>query len=376
MKTKLYSILGGILTTLSLQQVQAQNQAAVFLKAGQEDANKLMGAYMKPLLDGFATSMSNGWYNTARPHGIGGFDITFNLNVVSIGSDMKTYNPSSIGLNTDPSKPRLQFANPNDKGQTIYGDKETVGNKIDVVQNVMGTDTVISSFTMPSGLGTPYGIGLPNIQAAVGVGFGTEVMLRVTPSLTASDFKISMFGFGVKHSLSHWIFKGDSKPPIDLSLIFGMNTLSADYAMGENYLKPDSAYPGALADNVYKDSQKFTFEGKGLMFGGIVSKKLSVLTLYAGANYNVNSVEMKVAGKYPVTFLETEPSNPNFGQKIILNFSDPITLKSELGFMRYTLGARLKLLFLTVSGEYHIGPVNMFSAGVGINFQSMYPFKL
>ena len=58
-----------------------------FINAGQVDANKLTKAYFQPWGSGFATSLANGWYNTAKPHGflpIPGFDITFTGTVLMV----------------------------------------------------------------------------------------------------------------------------------------------------------------------------------------------------------------------------------------------------------------------------------------------------
>ena len=378
MKTTKLILLSFFLISYSIHKTYAQGGAIELMRAGQADANKLVSAYMKPLTDGFAASMSNGWFNTAKPHGLGGFDITGTFNFVGIDNGMKTFDAATIGLNTDINKPRLQITNPNGTAisQTVYGANQKDPSKVSIVQNFMGYDTVVSSFSMPTGLGLKYGIGLINVQAAIGLGMGTEVMIRVTPSIKTDNFTINMFGFGLKHNLSHWIWKGNAKPPIDLSLVCGYNTLQGNYNLNGSYLAPEGAYPGALSLSDYKNSQQMNFTGKGFMYGAVVSRKISFLTLYAGATYVANSVEMKMTGKYPITFFETDQTSSNFGQKIILNMEDPVTLKSELNFMKLTGGIRLKLGIFTLSGEYNYGKVNTLSAGLGINIQSLAPFKI
>lgn len=382
MKLKIYSLAFLTLGIFSYQTANAQVDAAQFLKAGAEDGNRLITAYLKPLFNGFGASLNNGWYNTARPHGFLGFDVSFTLNVVPVSDKMKTFDANGLGLNTDVSKPRLVLVGSNGSSiPTVYGEK-TSTTTINVRQRLdptnPATDTVITSFPFPPGTGTPYGIGLPTIQAAVGVGFGTEVMLRITPKLTAGDFKAGMFGIGVKHSISQWIWTDkEKKPPIDISAIFGYSSLSAELNMGENFLKPDSGViRSSFSDADYKASQKMTFSGSGMMIGAIVSKKLAFITVYVGANYTTSKVSLKMAGQYPVTFLETNTSSPNFGKKKVVDFTDPIDIETPLNYMRFTGGVRLKLLLLTINGEYNIGEVNTISVGLGINLQSIKPFKL
>ncbi len=381
MKVKFYTFTLIVFSFLGIQQANAQVEAAQFLKAGKEDGNKLINAYLGPLFDGFGASLNNGWYNTGRPHGIAGFDVTFTLNMVPVSSSMQSFDASKLNLNNNPAYPRMVLVGSNGSSiPTIYGNKDDSTN-VNIIQRLIPgnplTDTVITSFKFPPGTGSPFGIGLPNIQAAIGVGFGTEVMLRITPKLTTGDGKAGMFGIGFKHSISQWIWKErKDKPPVDISAVFGYSTLNAEFAMGENYLKPDSAYPGALSDADYKNSQKITFTGSGMMLGAIVSKKLSLLTVYVGANYNTSKVNLKMEGNYPTTFIETSIASPNLGKKIILNFTDPINIESSLSYMRFTGGVRIKLAILTISGEYNIGKVNTISAGIGVNLQSVYPFKL
>ncbi|MDP1725919.1 MAG: hypothetical protein Q8M15_03980 [Bacteroidota bacterium] len=381
MKLKIYSLAFLMVGIFSYQTAHAQADAAQFLKAGKEDGNKLINAYLKPLFDGFGASLNNGWYNTARPHGILGFDVSFTLNLVPISESQKTFDATTLNLNSDLSKPRMVLVGSNGTSiPTIYGDDKT-STSIKVVQRFNASDpasdSVITSFPFPPGLNQPYGVGLPTIQAAVGVGFGTEVMLRITPKLTADNFKAGMFGFGVKHSISQWIWTDkEKKPPIDISGIFGYSSLNAEFSMGDNYLKPDSTYPGALPDADYKSSQKMTFTGNGMMIGAVVSKKLAFLTVYVGGNYNTSKVSLKMEGKYPVTFIETDVASTNFGKRKIINFDDPINIESSLNYFRGTAGVRIKLLILTINGEYNIGKVNTISVGLGINLQSIKPFKL
>ena len=47
-------------------------------------ANKLIESYFSPLAESYGTGLNSGWYNTAKPHKLFGFDLTFNLNTVII----------------------------------------------------------------------------------------------------------------------------------------------------------------------------------------------------------------------------------------------------------------------------------------------------
>ena len=58
-----------------------------FFAGGVSDAGKLFEAYITPWANSIGTSLSGGWYNTAKPHKLGGFDITFTTNISFVPED-------------------------------------------------------------------------------------------------------------------------------------------------------------------------------------------------------------------------------------------------------------------------------------------------
>ena len=42
----------------------------------EDDASNFLEAYFSPIGESFGAGLNNGWYNTAKPHKLGGFDIT------------------------------------------------------------------------------------------------------------------------------------------------------------------------------------------------------------------------------------------------------------------------------------------------------------
>ena len=51
---------------------------------------KMIEAYFTPMAESFGAGLNNGWYNTGKPHSLGGFDLTFTLNTVIIPNSAKT----------------------------------------------------------------------------------------------------------------------------------------------------------------------------------------------------------------------------------------------------------------------------------------------
>ena len=56
----------------------------------------LLEAYFTPMAESFGAGLNNGWYNTAKPHSLGGFDLTFTLNTVIIPNSAKTFNIKDV----------------------------------------------------------------------------------------------------------------------------------------------------------------------------------------------------------------------------------------------------------------------------------------
>ena len=49
---------------------------------------------MSPLGAILGSGLNGGWYNTAKSHSLGGFDITAGLHIISIPNSAETFNPS------------------------------------------------------------------------------------------------------------------------------------------------------------------------------------------------------------------------------------------------------------------------------------------
>jgi hypothetical protein len=362
--------------------VNAQGDATRLLRSGVSDANKLFNGYLSPLMSGFASGMNNGWYQTAKAHGTGGFDITINTGLFIVPSKDQSFDLASLGLNTDPSKPRIvpQGGAALGSTPTIFGEDKP-GIKVDVMQryNIPGfgtRDTAISTFEMPPGLGINQFLYLPNAQLCVGIVKNTDLIVRFIPTISAGNFKAGAFGIGVKHDFKQWI-PGIAEAPFDMSAIVVYNTANATYEMGDDYIKPEVTY-GALPDAEYK-SQSFDFKLNGFMLGAIISKKLGPLTPFLGLQYNNAQAKLNVNGTYPVTFVDDsgDPiSNPNFGQPKVENLKDPISISGNANGVRLNAGLRMKLGPITFHGDYTLAKYSTINFGFGINIQSIAPFKL
>ncbi len=71
-----------------------------FLAGGEEDAKLLLEPYISPAVNAFGAALGSGWYNTAKPHKLGGFDITFTSNIAIIPSKYEKFTIDDSKLTT------------------------------------------------------------------------------------------------------------------------------------------------------------------------------------------------------------------------------------------------------------------------------------
>lgn len=386
MKTnKLRTLLIVSFTTISIGSFAqgGLGDMGAFLRSGVGDAEKIMKSYTSPLLKGFAQGLNDGWYNTARPLGLGGFDLRVNFGAAFVPSKDQSFDFTGIGLNTDPAKARMKLpAGTSPNLPTMYG-KSGATSDIQVWAKVGPSgsqiDTMITKFQAPPGLGVSITPSLPMAQLSVGIIKETELTLRFFPETQIGDFKAGIMGFGVKHSIKQWIPAISEMPMWDWSGFFGYTSFSSQFVTSKPFLAVDTAAYNPNPSVNY-NNQKVTFSGSGWTIGTMVSIKLGPITPYLGLNYSSSEVTLKMEGNYPITTPndEYDPLSTTKNKLTkIMNAQDPITLSSgPFSSMRANGGLRIKLLILTIYGEYSLGTYDSFTAGIGLNLQSIKPFKL
>jgi hypothetical protein len=360
-------------TTLN---VMAQSDAAQLIKAGTADANTLFNGYLSPLMKSFGAGLNSGWFQTAKPHGLGGFDITISANATFAPSADQSY--SLTGL----QKVQPKAGEPN-TAPSIFGSSSD-GPIVEVRDKspFTGQDTAITEVQLPGGLGTNL-FAVPTAQLSVGVGFGTDVSVRFMPNISTGDIGVGLFGFAVKHDFKQWI-PGMKELPFDLSAMFGYTTANANIKFsGNSSIQPeeDPNIYNPNPDKVY-NNQKGDFKSKAWTTNIIISKKLGPFTPYVGVGYQSAKTTLAIKGDYPVTVpnsqaAATDPTSPSFGKAaVIQDIKDPVNIEGNISGFRATAGFRLKFAVLTIHGDYTFGQYNVASVGIGLNLQSIAPFKM
>lgn len=363
---------------LSLGQASAQTDAANILKAGVADANILMNAYMKPFGEAFGVALNNNWYNTGKPLKLARFYVTIVPTMVQVPDSRQTYDVASLGL----SNTMVQTNPAVTTGATIFGSSDAAAQpmfEMRAANPIPGQPPVkIADLSMPAGLGINL-LPLPMAQLSIGLIKGTDVTIRYLPQLDipggSITGKVGLFGIGIKHDLKQWI-PGMGLLPFDLSGYFNYSTFN--FSLGLDLPVPTGAGPTGLGyryegfDPASLAKQELQMKARGMGFGVIISKKLPLITPYASVGFANSNFSLKTAGDYAVESgvyaNQANPLDPDNGKVIVTKFTDPIDITADAkNALRAGAGVRIKLLILTIHGEYFIqGAYRGINAGVGI----------
>ena len=307
-----------------------------FLEAGIDDASLLLESYLQPAFEGFGFGMNSGWYNTAKPHKFLGFDISGSISLARV-PDSNQFFTLPTGLTN------VSLTNPSDTRRlpTIFGPNLGADDLPELRFTDDNGDEIIR-ISAPTGLGidediVPFNaVPVPMIQLGLGIFKGTELKLRYIPEQDfEGDGGVKLFGIGVMHDVTQYL-PAEKLLPFDLSVFLGYTNL-------ESYVNIDEA-AGQTAE----------FNANAWTVQGVISKKVLFFTAFAGLCYSNSNVDFNMLGDY-----STETST----------FTDPISLNYKNAGIRTNIGVRIKLLFLTITGEYAIQEYNTLTAGVGFSFR-------
>ncbi|MCX6325901.1 MAG: hypothetical protein NT144_04515 [Bacteroidia bacterium] len=329
-----------------------------FLRSAPADGVKLLQAYISPYANAFGAGLNGGWYNTARPHKILGFDITTSVNVGMVPSSANTFDVTKIGLTSLTGTGMASTI----AGPDISGPLMTY--------KVSGI--TLASFNAPPGVAWAY-VPAPTAQIGLGLPFGTEVKFRFIPKIMiGEDGDISLWGVGVMHSLLQYLPGYKMLPLFDVSLFGGYTKLEGNI--------PLSLQPDPLVNQTYTttylatkpfDNQKLNMSVEALNINAIASLNLPVITFYGGLGYSKTKTGMELIGNFPTPKPVATPiphaeynesgviKGTNFTNMDIENFSG----------IRANIGLRIKLAIITIHADFTRAQYNILSAGFGISIR-------
>ncbi len=325
-----------------------------FLRSGATDGLTYIKSYIAPWTNAFGAGLNGGWYNTAKPHKLGGFDITFGINAGFVPSSATTFDVSKIGLTTLTGTGMAStVAGPDKEGPTLTATKGGI---------------TLTSFKTPPGANWKI-IPVPTLQAGIGLPFGTELKVRYMPKINISDGDISLWGVGLVHSLMQYM-PGNKLLPFDVSLFGGYTKLKGNVPLS---LQPQEGSPtnySTYNSAISFQDQNMSATITAMNVGVIASLNIPVLTVYGGLGYTKTSTEIKLTGNYPLPTLNpaisvTEAVYEDAG---VVNGFKPFEMKNFSG-LRANIGLRVKLAVVTIHADYTRANYNVISTGLGISFR-------
>jgi hypothetical protein len=319
------------------------------IKGSGQDANYLVKGYISPALNTIGAGFAQGWYNTAKPHKLIGFDLTVTASAIYFPSSDLTYrvqnnnapaNTTPNGLvNLQVTPSNTQFINaPTVFGSGALADRPTY--------QLLANGIPVPGQTVPGASGLDFSkevgsfIPVAMVQLGIGLPKGTDLKFRFYPSTKIGDNgSASMLGFGLMHDIKQHI-PGIKRLPFDLSIFAGYTNAKLDVGLSTS--APD---------------QKAIFETTATTVQALISKKLSVLTFYGGLGYNFTSASLAMKGSY------------NLGLTGVPPLVDPVNFSVSQSGPRLTAGMRLKLAIFSFHGDYTFQKYNALTVGFGLSIR-------
>ena len=335
-----------LVTTPGWTFAQSESDLVNFLQAGKNDASKLMGAYLNPMIEGLSYSFNGGWYHTAKAHNTLGFDLGFSANAVFLPSSKYYFTPSTLGLQNT-----ILTAPTSGKAPTIVGPDESTTYQSSIDTNGDGIPDQTFSFNGPEGLDFKEnikvsGVLAPTVQLGIGIIKNTDLKIRWMPEVETGSSRVKLLGFGILHDVKQHI-PGIKTMPFDLSMLVAFTNIQGTTSTEGVFGKPQNDPREQLLD----------YSMNAWLFQALISKKISVVTFYGGIGYNTINTTADLKGSYTVV------DNPT-GTDFVL--TDPVSLPFKNNSFRLTAGVRLKLGPIYLNGDYSIQEYNTLSVGLGV----------
>ena len=309
-----------ILSFLCLQTTVAQNSEI-------QEVEQLLTSYISPLPHALGAGLNNAWWTTAKPHKKLGFDLSLSITPIIIPDTDKGFSIGNEGSFTG------------GKTATIFGGIDEGG-----VVNYADSITSQTEINMPDGVGIGF-VATPMLQAGIGLPLKTEIDFRYSPEFKTKYFNLGLIGLGVKHDLLQWIPVLNTLP-IDLSVMAGHTRLNTGFDI---------------------EGQGIDLNVQATTINLLLSKKVALLTAYAGVGYNHSSSNIAITlDEEKTSFLNSinDLMNINLSELTTIEFENHTDLKANIG-------ARLQLTLLTINASYSVtqSGYKLYTAGVGVSLR-------
>lgn len=336
----------------------SQTEVVEFLKGGKADANKLVQAYLQPYAFALGEGLNNGWYSTAETHHLWGFDLTVGVSAIQVPEGSKSFDLRTLGLSD-----RVKINNGSSIAPTVAGD-DSPGPLITVVDQ---QGNRIVEFNSPQGTGLDI-VPVPMAQVGFGLIPHTDLIARFVPEMkydnNGDEMKIGLWGLGVKHNFKEWIPVLKTLP-FDASLFASYSEINgqSELSFTPSDYNPD---PNISVSFQNVDDQLLKMRTKTSKFGLILSKKVSILTVFGAIGQSTSKSTIDMLGTYPVIATASGGGYEITQQGAL---KDPIALNFDNSNLSLEAGLRIKLAVISLFGSINRSEYTAYNVGLSLGLR-------
>ena len=301
--------------------VSAQN----IIVSNTADANNFLGAYFSPFAESIGAGLNKGWYNTAKPHKLAGFDVSLSLNLITISDEIASFDVNSIENFSSDSSSSTPSILGSGKGAIINYQNGNVNGQLVMPDQNIPIKAVL----------------IPTLNVGLGLIKGTEINVRYIPTYEynigfVGKGSVELYGAGIKHDILQWL-PLNKLLPFDLSVQGAFSQFNTSFEV---------------------ESQSVDLDIQASTVNLIFSKKFAMITAYGSVGQNFVS--------------STLNANTNFslGSTSTLNFDFPLEINMpKTSEMQASAGVRLQFAIFTLYANQTFSSYPSTSAGIGISFR-------
>ena len=292
------------------------------------DATNFLGAYFSPFAEYIGAGLNKGWYNTAKPHKLAGFDVSLSLNLITISDEIASFDVNSIE----------NFSSASSSTPSILGSGEGA-----IINYQNGN--VNGQFVMPDQNIEIKAVPIPTLNVGLGLIKGTEINVRYIPTYEydigfVGKGSVELYGAGIKHDILQWL-------PLNKFLPFDLSIQGAFSQFNTSFEVESQSVRQAVDLDILASTVNLIF-----------SKKFAMITAYGSVGQNFVS--------------STLNANTNFslGSTSTLNFDFPLEINMpKTSEIHASAGVRLQFAIFTLYANQTFSSYPSTSAGIGISFR-------
>lgn len=231
--------------------------------------------YVETAAEAAVMQSSAGWYNSAKSLDKFKFSLAFHANGLAFPENKKTFDIN----NSELRNVRIRGAESASVPTALGGDEP-----IFFDFNYDGEEYEFQAFV---GIDTGF-LAYPFLQGKVGLWQETELTVRYAPRVKIDKSRYAIYGIGLQHNLSQYLFKEDR--PLDIAVLGSYSLFDLDLGFDPYAVRSTAnSAPLAVVDSAVLDAH-------AILIQLIASKDYNNWTFSTGVGYNRSWIDYKLGG--------------------------------------------------------------------------------